>query len=99
MASVPGVRKGHPEPRAGVRPRQNQWNNHVRYGFPQELQHFVHCVRGKETPRETGEDGREVLKIIYAAYESAGTGKRIDWPYAPRKVDKPIDLWHGVQTK
>jgi predicted dehydrogenase len=67
------------------------WN----YGFPQELQHFVRCVQGKETPLETGEDGREVLKIICAAYESAGTGRRIDWPYEPRKVDKPIDLWRG----
>jgi predicted dehydrogenase len=65
------------------------WN----YGFPQELQHFARCVQGKETPIETGEDGREVLKIIYAAYESAGTGRRIDWPYTPRKVSKPIDLW------
>jgi len=65
------------------------WN----YGFPQELQHFARCVLGKETPIETGEDGREVLKIIYAAYESAGTGKRIDWPYTPRKVGKPFDLW------
>jgi predicted dehydrogenase len=68
------------------------WN----YGFPQEMQHFVRCVQGKETPVETGEDGREVLKIIYAAYESAGTGRRIDWPYRPRQVDKPIDLWLGA---
>ncbi len=67
------------------------WN----YGFPQEMAHFVRCVRGQEKPIETGEDGREVLKIIYAAYESAGTGKRIDWPYQPRKVGKPIDLWLG----
>jgi len=65
------------------------WN----YGFPQEMAHFVRCVQGKETPVETGEDGREVLKIIYAAYESAGTGRRIAWPYKPRQVDKPIDLW------
>ncbi|MBN1490231.1 MAG: Gfo/Idh/MocA family oxidoreductase [Phycisphaerae bacterium] len=65
------------------------WN----YGFPQEMAHFVRCVRGEETPIETGEDGREVLKIICAAYESAGTGRRIDWPYEPRPVDKPIDLW------
>jgi predicted dehydrogenase len=65
------------------------WN----YGFPQEIAHFARCVQGKETPIETGEDGREVLKIMCAAYESAGTGKRIDWPYEPRKVDKPIDLW------
>jgi myo-inositol 2-dehydrogenase / D-chiro-inositol 1-dehydrogenase len=67
------------------------WN----YGFPQEIEHFARCVRGKETPIETGEDGREVLKIICAAYESAGTGRRIDWPYEPRKVAKPIDLWLG----
>ena len=65
------------------------WN----YGFPQEMAHCVRCVQGKETPVETGEDGREVLRIISAAYESAGTGRRIDWPYEPRPVDKPIDLW------
>jgi predicted dehydrogenase len=65
------------------------WN----YGFPQEMAHFVRCVQGRETPLETGEDGREVLKIIYAAYESAGTGRRIAWPYQPRVVEKPIDLW------
>lgn len=68
------------------------WN----YGFPQEMSHFVRCVQGKETPIVTGEDGREVLKIICAAYESAGTGRRVDWPYTPRKVDKPIDLWRGA---
>jgi len=67
------------------------WN----YGFQQELYHFIRCVQGKETPLETGADGREVLKIIHAAYESAGTGRRIDWPYEPRTVDKPIDLWLG----
>lgn len=65
------------------------WN----YGFPQEMQHFVNCILGKETPLETGEDGREVLKIIYAGYQSAGEGRKITWPYSPPKVEKPIDLW------
>ncbi len=65
------------------------WN----YGFPQEMSHFCRCVRGEEKPIETGEDGREVLKIIMAAYESAGTGQRIEWPYEPSGVKKPIDLW------
>ena len=65
------------------------WN----YGFPQEFGHFVRCVLGREQPVETGEDGREVLKIICAAYESAGTGRRVDWPYEPAGVRKPIDLW------
>jgi predicted dehydrogenase len=65
------------------------WN----YGFPQEMQHFVNCVLGKEEPMETGEDGREVLKIILAAYQSAGEGRKIEWPYEPPAVEKPIDLW------
>lgn len=65
------------------------WN----YGFPQEMQHFINCVLGKETCLETGEDGREVLKIMYAAYQSAGEGRKIEWPYTPSVVKKPIDLW------
>jgi len=65
------------------------WN----YGFPAELKHFVNCVLGKEAPIETGEDGKEVLKIICAAYQSAREGKKIEWPYEPPAVDKPIDLW------
>jgi predicted dehydrogenase len=68
------------------------WN----YGFPQEMAHFCKCVRGEEKPVETGEDGKEVLRIICAAYASAGTGRRIDWPYTPPAVDKPIDLWKKV---
>ncbi len=71
---------------------EEAWN----YGFPQELQHFVSCVLGKETPMETGEDGREVLKIIYAAYQSAGEGRKIEWPYSPPKVKLPIDLWKKI---
>lgn len=65
------------------------WN----YGFPQEMQHFVNVVKGREVPVETGEDGLEVLKIIYAAYQSAGEGRRIEWPYTPPVVKRPIDLW------
>jgi predicted dehydrogenase len=68
---------------------EENWN----YGFPQEMQHFVNCTLGRETCMVTGEDGREVLKIIYAAYQSAGEGRRIDWPYLPAVVKKPIDLW------
>jgi len=65
------------------------WN----YGFPQEMAHFARCVQGKEDPIETGEDGREVLKILLAAYQSAGEGRKITFPYDPPAVDKPIDLW------
>ena len=40
----------------------------------------------------SGEDGRAVMEIIFAAYESAGTGKKVELPF---KTDaaKPWDLW------
>ncbi len=68
---------------------EETWN----YGFPQEMQHFINCVQGIETCRETGEDGRQVLEIMYAAYQSAGEGRKITFPYTAPHVTKPIDLW------
>ena len=64
------------------------WN----YGFPQEFEHFVDCVKNDKEPLVTGEDGKATLEVIFAAYESAGTGKKV---YLPFKTDaaKPIDLW------
>lgn len=61
-------------------------------GYPQELAHFIECIREDKKPRMTGEDGRAVLEMIYAAYESAKTGSKVMLPFHP-KVDKPIDLW------
>ena len=63
-------------------------------GYPQELAHFIRCVRDGEKPLVTGEDGRAVLEMMYAAYESARTGAKVKLPFAP-KVAKPIDLWLG----
>jgi len=64
------------------------------YGFPHEMRHFIQCILNDQTPRETGEDGRATLEIIYAAYESAGTGRRITWPYRPKHPDDiPVNLW------
>jgi len=51
------------------------WNS----GFPQEMDHFVRCVAEDAVPDETGEDGRAVLEIIYAAYRAARDG-RIEFP-------------------
>jgi myo-inositol 2-dehydrogenase / D-chiro-inositol 1-dehydrogenase len=65
------------------------WN----YGTPQELTHFANCVRGKEAPRITGEDGLVVLGALLAGYASAGEGRKINMPYQPPVVKKPIDLW------
>ncbi len=64
-------------------------------GYPQELQHFIHCARTGEEPLVTAEDGRAVLEMMYAAYESARTGAKVALPFRP-KVAKPIDLWLGA---
>jgi myo-inositol 2-dehydrogenase/D-chiro-inositol 1-dehydrogenase len=61
-------------------------------GYPHELQHFINCVQKNETPLVTGELGRDVLEIIYAAYASAGQGKKIKLPFKA-DVKKPVDLW------
>ena len=65
------------------------WN----YGFPQEMAHFARCVQGKEKPQATGEDGLVVMKALYAAYASAGEGRKIQMPFSAKGVQKPIDLW------
>jgi predicted dehydrogenase len=61
-------------------------------GYPHELKHFIACIQQDKQPLFTGEDGRVVLEILYAAYASAGQGKKITFPFTP-KVKKPIDLW------
>jgi myo-inositol 2-dehydrogenase/D-chiro-inositol 1-dehydrogenase len=64
------------------------------YGFPHEMRHFIQCILNDQTPQEAGEDGRATLEIIYAAYESAGTGRKISWPYKPKNPgDVPVNLW------
>ena len=64
------------------------WN----YGFPQELAHFVACVRDDTAPLVTGEDGRAVLEAIFAAYQSAGTGRKVALPFRS-DADRPYKLW------
>jgi len=64
-------------------------------GYPQELQHFIACVRNDTTPLTTGEDGRAVLEMLYAAYYSAARDAKVSLPFRQR-VAKPIDLWLGA---
>lgn len=64
------------------------------FGFPQELQHFVDVIEGRAELQSSGEDGRRVLEIICAAYESARLGKRVALPFAST-ANKPIDHWWG----
>jgi predicted dehydrogenase len=68
---------------------EEMWN----YGFPQEMEHFVDCVQNDRQPLVTGEDGRVVMEIIFAAYESAGKGRRVTLPFAPPEGKTPIELW------
>jgi predicted dehydrogenase len=56
------------------------------------MAHFVDCVKHDKRPLETGEDGRAVLEIIFAAYESARTGRKVELPFKT-KARKAIDLW------
>jgi len=73
---------------------EEAWN----YGFPQEMEHFVNCVADGLEPLETGDDGRAVLEIIFAAYRSAATGRKVKLPFRTRAA-KPYDLWRGGQGR
>jgi len=64
------------------------WN----YGFVHEMAHFVDCVKNDLAPQVTGDDARAVLEILFAAYESAGTGRKVMLPF-PTTAQKPCDLW------
>lgn len=64
------------------------WN----YGFVQEMEHFVDCVRHDRQPLVSGEDARAVMEVLFAAYESAGTGRKVRLPFKTTAA-KPFDLW------
>jgi len=64
------------------------WN----YGFVHEMAHFIDCVKNRKPPEVTGEDARAVMEVLFAAYESAGTGRKVSLPFASSAA-KPIDLW------
>ena len=67
---------------------EEAWN----YGFHGEMAHFVDCVQNDRKPLVTGEDGRAVLEAVFAAYESARTGRKVALPFES-KARKPIDHW------
>jgi predicted dehydrogenase len=56
------------------------------------MAHFVDCVLNDKQPLVTGEDGRAVLEAIFAAYESAGSGRKVALPFSS-SATKPFDLW------
>jgi predicted dehydrogenase len=47
-------------------------------GYPQEIRDFVEAVVYDRAPLATAELGRQVVEVIYAAYQSAEEGRRIE---------------------
>ncbi len=65
------------------------WN----YGFPQEMEHFVSCVREGTTPRENGEDGRAVVEAIHALVRlGCAWASRISLPFRQSDAVRPSNL-------
>ena len=52
-------------------------------GWPEQMRHFLDCVRGQAEPRATGEDGKRALQLSLAVRESIRRG-------APVTVDLSI---------
>ena len=65
-------------------------------GYPHELKHFIDCVRDDTQPVVTGEDGRAVLELMYAAYHSARIGQKVPLPFQAARTARPVDLWLGT---
>lgn len=49
-------------------------------GYPQEMQDFVECIALDREPVSDGALARDVIEVIYSAYLSAATGRRVDLP-------------------
>jgi predicted dehydrogenase len=66
--------------------RTHYWYPPIRsYGqkydsYQNEISHFIDCVLNDKTPMVTGEDGRTILEISLAAYESVKEKKAISLP-------------------
>jgi predicted dehydrogenase len=69
------------------------WN----YGFVNEMAHFVDCVKHDKPALVTGEDARVVMEVLFAAYQSAGTGRKVELPFRS-DARKPFDLWQPPVT-
>jgi myo-inositol 2-dehydrogenase/D-chiro-inositol 1-dehydrogenase len=63
------------------------------HGYIQAMQHFLDCAASGARPLTSGEDGIAQLELISAAYESAASGRRVELPFEPRRVDQAVDLW------
>lgn len=70
------------------------WEWHWNNGYPQEDRDFIEAAINGRQPIETAQDGRAVLEIMLAGYQSAATGKKVSLPFKPPKGLKyPVELW------
>jgi predicted dehydrogenase len=46
--------------------------------YEEELKHFLNCVNGKEKPKISNKDVKDVMKVVEAIKKSATEGKRIN---------------------
>jgi predicted dehydrogenase len=47
-------------------------------GYPQEIRDFVEAVAFDRTPLSDARLGRQVVEVMYAAYQSAEDGRRVN---------------------
>lgn len=64
-------------------------------GYPQELQHFVDCIRENREPAFSIQNARDVMEAVYAVYASAKAGQKISLPFHS-EVELPISLWKEI---
>ena len=48
------------------------------HGYPQELQDFAEAIAFGRSPKSSGQLGRDVLEVVYAAYVSVEEGRRVE---------------------
>ncbi|HZC27496.1 MAG TPA: hypothetical protein VE287_10770, partial [Actinopolymorphaceae bacterium] len=53
-------------------------------GYPHEMQDFMECVAFDREPLSGATLARDVVEVVYAAYLSAESGRRIDLPVSGR---------------
>ena len=59
----------------------NGWANLFADGYLAEDRDFIRCILEDDTPRATGKDGREVVRLVEAGNRSIRTGDWIDIPH------------------
>ncbi len=62
------------------------------WGWFGEMSHFADCIDGRSEPEVTGLDGRAVLEIVMAAYQSAADDRVVTFPFTTDAAT-PIEPW------